>query len=241
MHSPGMDIGEGFMTEGRNGLGPKGIIDRTGKAGVAGRRGWAIGTSGISQRKKILTAVTVLSIAGILALVALPARDSSAHPSNTGGNCSNCHPSTTTRFMTITGLPNTTYTPSTAYPITIHITDTNGATGKNSFDFIVSAGTVSSSDPNVGVITGNLEAHALVYTVTTWTLTWTSPSSGSPVINTWTVWGGGQLSSSPYNHDVRTLSTTAIPEFGELIVPVLGAAGVVVVMVSLSKRKAEKQ
>ena len=199
----------------------------------------AIGMASVSPRKKMLTVVTVLSIAGLLALVALPARDSTAHPSNTGGNCSNCHPSTTLHFMTITGLPNTTYTPGAVYTITIHVIDTNGATGENSFDFIVSAGTVSSSDPNVGVLAGNLEAHALVYTITSWTLTWTAPSSGSPLINTWSIWGGGSLQTSPYNHDTRTLSGTAIPEFPAVIVPVLGFAALVVVIARRSKRKAE--
>ncbi len=240
MHSAGMDRGEQPMPEGRNGNRLKGLIDRTRSVGNKRRSiRWAVGMVALSPRRKVMTAAVVLSIAGFLALVALPARESNAHPTNTGGNCSNCHPSTTLHFLSITGLPNTTYAPGTAYTIIIHVIDTNGATGENSFDFIVSSGTVSSSDPNVGVLAGNLEAHALVYTISTWTLTWTAPSSGSPQINTWAVWGGGQLSSSPYNHDTRTLSATAIPEFPTLVVPVLGAVGVVVVVARLTKKRAE--
>lgn len=139
--------------------------------------------------------------------------------------------------MIISGLPNASYEPGNAYTITISIIDVNGATGSNSFDFIVTAGTVSSSDPNVLIVSGNQEAHAGVYTVTSWTVVWTAPSSGSAQIDTWTVWGGGSRTSSPWNHDLRSLNQTGIPEFPTILIPAIGAVGAVVVLARVTKKR----
>jgi hypothetical protein len=187
----------------------------------------------------MIAVVAVIGVAAVLALVLAPAQRSTAHPDNTlsGGPCSDCHPSTTSTFLTITNLPTTTYTPSAVYTITITIADANGATGQNSFDFSVSAGTLSSTDPNVQVLANNTEAHAAVYTVSSWTLVWTAPASGSVQVETWGVYGGGSRSTSPWNHDLRTLSGTAIPEFPALLLPIIGVLATIVVAAKVSPRR----
>lgn len=186
----------------------------------------------------MIALIAVIGLAAVLALVLVPAEQSTAHPDNTlsGGPCSDCHPSTASTFMTISNLPASTYTPGADYTITIAITDSNGATGQNSFDFAVSAGTLSSSDSNVLVLGNSTEAHAGVYAVTSWTLVWTAPASGSVQVETWGIYGGGSRSTSPWNHDLRTLSSTAIPEFPMIVLPIVGVLATIVVAARISRK-----
>jgi hypothetical protein len=200
----------------------------------------AIGPSG---RKGAFAVLAAVGIIALLAVVMIPTQESSAHSDNTLilGACSNCHPSTTANFLTISNLPLSTYTPSQAYTLTISVANANGLAGRNAFDLTVSAGTLSSSDPNVEVLVNSTEAHTTATgdTVSSWTVVWTAPSSGSVKIETWGVDGGGSKTTSQWNQDVRTLSTTAIPEFTTLLLPVVGIAGVLIVVSRISKKRAQ--
>jgi hypothetical protein len=193
---------------------------------------------GPSGRKAAIAFLAAIGIIGLLAVVVIPTQESSAHSDNTLslGACSDCHPNPTSTFLSISNLPTSTYTPNQAYTLTISIADANGATGRNAFDLTVSAGTLSSTDPNVAVLGNNTEAHTLVDTVSSWTVVWTAPSSGNVKVETWSVYGGGSKATSPWNQDVRTLGTTAIPEFTTLLIPVIGIAGVLLVVSRISKK-----
>jgi hypothetical protein len=187
-------------------------------------------------RRSFAALSAIVASLGVIALILAPTGHTTAHPGNTGGNCGNCHPAPTSTFETIAGLPAGTYSPGQAYSVTVSVADTNGATGENSFDFIVSAGTVTSSDPNVKIVSAK-EAAATVYTVSSWTLTWTAPTTGSVSVDGWAVFGGGQLQNSPYNHLTYTLDPVAIPEFTMLLVPVVGMVGAIFVATRVAKKK----
>ena len=188
-------------------------------------------------RKGTLAVLAAIGVIAVLAVVMVPIERSSAHSDNTisGGACSDCHPPLTSSFLTFADLPTTSYTPGGVYTITISITDTNGV-GRNAFDLTVSAGTLSSPDPNVEVLGNNTEAHTFVDSVSSWTVVWTAPMSGDVIVETWGVYGGGSKITSPWERDVRTLSSTAIPEFPALLLPILGLVGVVVVLAKISKK-----
>lgn len=190
-------------------------------------------------RKSTLAVMATIGVIAVLTIVLVPALKGNAHSYNTlsDGACSNCHPDPTSTFLSISNLPTSTYTPGLAYTITISIADTNGV-GRNAFDFTVSAGTLSSTDSNVAVLGNSTEAHtsATGDTVSSWTLTWTAPSSGSVKLETWAVYGFGSKSTSPWNHDVRTLGTTGIPEFPTILLPVIGLVGLLVAVSRVSKR-----
>ncbi len=187
------------------------------------------------SRRMLAALSAIVASLSVIALILAPTGHTTAHPGNTGGSCT-CHPSTTTTFETITGLPAGTYNPGQAYSVTVSIADTNGATGYNSFDFMVTAGTITSSDPNVKIYTAQ-EAVASVFTVSSWTLTWTAPATGSVSVNGWAVFGGGQMSNSPYNHLTYTLNPVSIPEFTTLLVPVVGMLGAIFVSTRIAKKK----
>jgi hypothetical protein len=188
-------------------------------------------------RNGTLAVMATIGVIALLAIVLIPAQRGSAHSTNTlvDGPCSDCHPTPTSTFLTISNLPASTYIPGGVYTITISIADTNGV-GTNAFDLTVSAGTLSSTDPNVEVLGNSTEAHTLVDTVSSWTVVWTAPSSGDVKVETWAVYGGGSKITSPWNTDLRTLSDTAIPEFPTLLVPVIGIAGVLFVVSRIPKK-----
>jgi hypothetical protein len=222
-----------------SGIGKSGMIGRTGSTRRYARVQTKVPKTarGPSGRKGILAVLAAIGVIAVLAVVMVPIEMSSAHSDNTisGGACSNCHPTLTTSFLTFENLPTSSYTPGGVYTITISITDTNGV-GRNAFDLTVSAGTLSSTDSNVEVLGNNTEAHTLEDSVSSWTVVWTAPMSGDVIVETWGVYGGGSRSTSPWEQDVRILSTTAIPEFPALLLPVLGLVGVVVVLAKISKK-----
>lgn len=229
--------------KGTIGDGVSGMTSRTGFTGrcVAVQSNAPKPARGPSGRKGALAVLAGIGVIALLAVVMIPTQQSSAHSENTLslGACSDCHPSTTANFLTISNLPLSTYTPSQAYTLTISVANANGLAGRNAFDLTVSAGTLSSTDPNVEVLGNSTEAHTLVDTVSSWTVVWTAPLSGSVKIETWGVDGGGTKTSSQWNQDVRTLSTTAIPEFTTLLLPVVGIAGVLLVVSRISKKGAQ--
>lgn len=201
---------------------------------------------------KRLTALAVVASAfAILALVMLPSGNSTARPILEGTPCgdtySGCHDGAQTASMlTVTGLPGGSYVPGQPYTVTITITDTNGgATGENAFDFLVTGGTVTESDPNAETNTppagyaGEASADDSVSPMgaTTWTVVWTAPASGSATVEVWAVMGDGAGGI----HDIwdyETQSYSDIPEFPTLVLPLIGVLGILVVVVRF-KRKAQ--
>jgi len=147
-------------------------------------------------------------------------------------------------MMTVTGLPSGTYVPGQQYTLTISIVDTTPGTGYNSFDLLVTAGTLATTDPNAETNTPtagyNAEASAndLVtpMTATTWTVVWTAPLSGSAGVEIWAVMGDG-LTGTLDIWDHESYSYSAIPEFPTLLIPVVGAVGALVLASRVSKRK----
>jgi len=197
-------------------------------------------------RRRIALAAASLAIAGLLAIVLLPADRTSATATREGGNCSDCHDGgQTTSMMSVTGLPVGTFTPGQQYTVTVSITDTNsGSTGENSFDFLATAGSITTSDANVEVNTPtsgySAEASAndavADMTATTFTLVWTAPVSGDATIEVWAVMGDGAGGTVDI-WDHESYNYAAIPEFPAVLVPVLGIAAALVAAFRLSGRK----
>ncbi len=218
------------------------MLDRTGMAGdnikVPGRS--ARTPKSLSRAAWGLIAAVAIVVAAT-AIVLAPSGETGAVPGRTGGNCGNCHPLTTTSFLTVTGFP-TEYVPGQVYTITVTVADTNGATGENSFDLILAAGggTVVGVDQYVK----NVSALQVATQPTTggaalaqWTVKWTAPTTGDVTVDTWAVFGTGAGSGSPYEHITTTVTASAIPEFSLLLVPILGIAAALVLIVRVRKGK----
>ena len=203
---------------------------------------------GKSRRGKSAAVAVTLGAIALLAFALIPASDSTiATPTREGGNCSNCHPLRTTAFLSTSGMPVGSYTPGLEYTLTITLADTNGATGENSFDLILSAGggTLTTTDPNAEINSAT-EASAndgvSPMSVSQWTVQWTAPSSGTVTINVWSVMDetGATGINAPYDHTTTTLSAgAAIPEFPTVLIPVVGI-GLAVVVAMVSTRKSGK-
>ena len=148
--------------------------------------------------------------------------------------------------MTLTGLPSGTYVPSQQYTLTITLTDTNGATGENAFDLSVTAGSLSTTDPNAEIQTTptagyTAEASAndgvTPMRATSWTVVWTAPISGSVTIDIWAVMGDGATGTlDMWDHE--TSSYTAIPEFPTLLLPIVAVVCGLILASRLTIRKA---
>jgi hypothetical protein len=143
-------------------------------------------------------------------------------------------------MLSVTGLP-ATYTSGATYEITIHVNDVNGVSGENGFYMNLSGGgTFLNPGPNAEVNTATTASTADTrpMTVDTWTVNWTAPSSGSVTIHVWAVSANdvdtGQ--AAPFDEQIITLDSTAIPEFTTLLVPILGLVGVVFVLAKISKK-----
>ncbi len=197
-----------------------------------------------TTRTKLSLAALAMGAIAVLAIALVPADHSVATPSKEGGNCGNCHPYRTASFITVSGRPAGTYTPSMAYTVTISLSDTNGATGDNNFNFIISAGggTLATSDPNAEINSAT-EASAKdsvsPMSASSWTLTWTAPSTGSVTINTWAVMSTTAATGVDAPYDLKTVTLSqgaAIPEFPALLVPVIGMA-IAIIVVARIKRK----
>ena len=167
-------------------------------------------------------------IVALVAFTIVPVQDTSATTPKTGGNCGgNCHPVATSSFTTVTGFPGTTYVPGQIYRITVTIAESNGLTGDNHFNFIVSAGTLATIDSNVKLVgTTQTQVAANVVSLYTWSFDWTAPLSGAVTADVWAV-DGGNGRDSEYDH--ATLGSAEIPEFPYILVPVAG--GVVLLLV----------
>lgn len=233
---------------------PDGIIDRTGIAGNGKRISPRVypprAQMHFGMRGRLTAILVIAGVIAVLAVALVPADRTVAFPTREGGNCGpGCHPYRTTSFLTVTSSPVISgglYVPSTTYTFTITLADTNGATGENNFDLILSAGggTLATTDPNAEINSAT-EASAndavSPMTVSTWTVQWTTPASGAVTMNTWAVLSGtatGQ--SAPYDRITSNLSAGAIPEFATMLVPVFGIAIAVIVISKVSKKRSDK-
>lgn len=155
----------------------------------------------------------------------------------TGGGCDVCHIGPTVEsIITVSGIP-ALFTPSQTYTLTITMVDAFTG-GSNSFDMDVDVGTLSSSDPNVNIKSATEAASKGDYTVTSWTVDWTAPASGSSV--TFDTWGvnGDDLTTrmDPVDNDID--SSVVIPEFSTILIPIVSILGLITAM-SIYRRKRE--
>lgn len=195
----------------------------------------------MDSRNRISYPLLVIAMTILLAVAIIPTNANSRETFTYAGGvpCYNCHGgSNVDSILTVTGIP-TTWTPSTQYAITIAINDPNGAgTGKNGFVLQVSAGSLSTTDPNVGIDTTTTASANTDYTINSWNLVWTSPASGSSI--DWDVWGiaGDGAGGTNENYDNDQFSSMLIPEFSDIVLPILAIIGVVLVMARI-RRKGE--
>lgn len=196
------------------------------------------------MRSKVTALVVIVGALALFVVALFPASNTTVgHPTNEGGNCGNCHPYRTTSFLTVSGLPTGSYTPGLAYTVTVTLADPNGATGENSFDFILSAacGTLTTTDPNAeinSVTEASAKDSVAPMSVSQWTVRWTAPTSGTVTLNVWSVMDqtGATGINAKYDRNTFTLTAgAAIPEFPALLVPVIGIA--VVVATRITKRQ----
>ena len=200
----------------------------------------------VSRKRGYTSLLLIGAFAAIIAFALLPAEQSAAKPTFTGGACSDtysgCHDGVqTVSMMTITGMPTGSYIPGQPYSIKITIADTNGVdTGQNAFDLIINAGALSSTDANVEIVNPSIEAKANtaidLKRATTFNVTWTAPLSGSVNIEVWAVMGDGAGST----HDIwdrEAFSYSTVPEFPAILIPIIGISCAVILASRLSKKK----
>ncbi|MCU0853101.1 MAG: hypothetical protein MUC90_07635 [Thermoplasmata archaeon] len=192
----------------------------------------------MSKRGKTAGVMLALGLVAAVAFSLAPVLNSAALDETEGGDCSLCHNGPDTdSLLTHSGVPSS-YTPGNTYTITIQITD--GA-GTQSFDLIVSAGTLSNPSTNAEINSAT-EASANdgvdLSAATTFTVDWTAPSSGSVTFDFWGVSGNGASAmNDPWDHD--TVSIADVPEFPTLLLPVMGMLGGVFAITFMG-RKAKK-
>ncbi len=183
--------------------------------------------------------LAIAGIAAIIALTLLPADQSVATPTREG-TCG-CHPTGAETLLVVTGLPDTTYDPGTVYTITITVDDTNGVTGENAFSMdVVGGGTLSTTDPNVELNTGT-QASAndgvSPMTVSSWTVEWTAPQTGSVTFTVYAVSSGADTGNdAPTDSDAIALNANEIPEFPALLLPLVGIVASVLIASRLTRK-----
>jgi len=192
-----------------------------------------------------LSLLAIGAIATMIGLALLPAQPTAARETREGGSCSEphggCHSGAQTPSMlTVTGLPAGSFVPGQQYTVHIVISDSNGAgTGYNSFDMIINAGTLSTTDPEVEINNAAGEASANdmadLMAATTFDVVWTAPLSDSANIEIWGVMGDGAGSMLDI-WDREVFSYTAIPEFPMILLPIVGVGIAVVLAARLSKK-----
>jgi len=197
------------------------------------------------RKWKLASLLAIGAMAAIIGLALMPVQQTTARPTFEGGACSStysgCHDGAqTVSMMTVTGLPAGSYVPGQLYSIRVTITDTNGVTGSNSFDMLINAGTLSTSDAEVEINSATGEASANdgadLTLATVFDVSWTAPLSGSATIEIWGVMGDGSGST----HDIwdrEVYSYSAIPEFPMILVPIIGIGCAVILASRMTKKK----
>jgi len=193
-----------------------------------------------ARTKKSLIALMLsgVLVTGLSLMVLMPS-GSDAMPGWDMGStpCSGCHDGgDNDAIMTVSGIP-AQYNPSQAYVITIDISDPNGAgVGENSIVINVTTGTFTTSDVNLSLVSSTEAASTNDYDVTQWTLTWTAPTSGDVTFEAWGVAGdGGSGTNEETDNDIHT--STLIPEFPTLMIPILSTIGIILLLGILRGRK----
>lgn len=223
------------------------LTSRTGMTDSGRRplRRMAKAAAGPKARSKVTPLIVVVGAIALLAVVLIPASNSTvAYPDREGG-CG-CHPYTTTSFLTVSGLPSGSYTPGLAYTITVTVADSEPAIGENSFSIrLVTStwvgGTLTTTDPNVEINTDqNASANDLVspMSVSQWTAVWTAPTSGTVEINITAVMNQTAIvGTPPYDRITTTLTDgSAIPEFPAMLIPVVGIGLAVVIAARVTRK-----
>jgi len=201
--------------------------------------------AGPKARSKVTPLIVVVGAIALLAVVLVPASNSTvAYPDREGG-CG-CHPYRTTSFLTVGGLPDGSYTPGSPYTITVTLADSEPTVGENSFSIrLVSStwvgGTLSTTDPNVEInADGNASANDVVVpmSVSQWTVLWTAPASGTVEINITAVMNQTAIvGTPPYDRITTTLTDgSAIPEFPAMLIPVVGIGLAVVIAAKVTRK-----
>jgi hypothetical protein len=102
------------------------------------------------------------------------------------GGCNPCHgASSANTIIAFTGVPAAGYTPGTAYPVTLTIT--NSTKAKTGFDILFNKGAISNAPANTMLMAANKEMHHTnpfnaTSGVTTINFTWTAPAAGSGIV-----------------------------------------------------------
>ncbi len=129
--------------------------------------------------------------------------------------CGSCHGDTEdmTIIITLTGLP-ASYTPDQTYPLTLSVSGGTG-TSEGAFNLEVSAGTLSTTDPNVDIDSTPNQAAQNTDQFTSWDMDWTAPSAGAGTITVWTVGMTSNADGSKNDGDTwRLASWTSDEEAG---------------------------
>jgi hypothetical protein len=201
------------------------------------------------SRRRVVSVIALIAFTSLALLIILPADETSARPNREGGGCGapdGCHSGAqTATMMTVTGLPTGSYVPGQQYTLMITLTDTNGATGENAFDLLVTAGSLSTTDSNAEVqttptsgYTAEASANDAVTPMraTSWTVLWTAPLSGSATVEVWSVMGDGATGTLDI-WDHETSNYTAIPEFPTLLLAIIAVVCALVLASRMTKRK----
>ena len=132
----------------------------------------------LSRRSKIRLLAIAACVFVIGMTVGVEAREAGISGQSQIG-CT-CHgASSLSVVVTITGIP-ASYMQATIYPLTVSVSG-GPATPNGGFDLSVTAGTLTTSDPNAQILNG--EATHRSNAVRTWAVTWMAPPTSAGVVN----------------------------------------------------------
>ena len=214
-------------------------VQRGGKAGLGSLLETRLERPSRARFRPWQFMIVAMIVSGLLMTVAAiwPA-STEGFPKVPGGGCIPCHTGPLVEVViTATGIP-AFYIPSQFYTISVLMVDSNGpATGENSFDFTVTLGTLTSSDPNVRIFTSTEALSWGDTTVSSWTIVWTAPAVGDVNLTLWGVMGDGQNGKvDSWDADYFLSSFQTVPEFSSLAIPGL----VMAASISVLLRRARK-
>ncbi len=130
-----------------------------------------------ANSKRVKLMALVLGFVSFAAIAGVAARSTGiTGQSQAGATCHSATPDPTVS-VTITGIP-ASYLPGNNYPLTISLS--GGPTAGGGFDLSVTAGMLTTSDPNVLIAVG--EATHNNPNFRTWTVLWTAPAPGAGTV-----------------------------------------------------------